>query len=191
MGSNGDIVVGHPPKHYPRQEGLTCGETNLKAILDCFNISYKPPKALRLRIRLLGYSFIQDISDLLEAHGVSAPVLHASHHTDQERLEIIKGHIGSDQPVLLAIGNGFLHRGVYSPLARCFVGHFITIYGYSNDARIFYVYDPYLEGSYSGKIPVGNDTRTFSQLLRDWRGPFYYRFIGMDHVYVPAGLAGD
>jgi hypothetical protein len=188
---NGNMIVRNAPDHYPRQEGFTCGETNIKGILDGYKVPYRSPESLRPRIRLFGYSFIQDISELLEVHGLSAPVRHANHFTDQEKLVLIKRHLDSDEPVLLAIGNGYLHRDVYTPLARYFIGHFITIYGYSDDDRLFFVYDPYLEGSYPGDIPVGNDTRTFSELLRDWRGPLYYRLIGMDHVYIPAGFDGN
>lgn len=184
-----NMIVQQAPERYPRQEGLSCGETNIKGILAGFKIPYQPPNSLRLRIRIFGYSFIQDIADLLESHGVSAPVLHANHQTDQEKLGIIKSHIDNDQPVLAAIGNGYLRRGVYSPIARYFIGHFITIYGYSDDGGLFYLYDPYLEGSYQGEIPVGNDTRTFSEFLRDWHGPLYYKLIGMDHVYIPASLS--
>jgi hypothetical protein len=188
MNLKGNIIVRHAPEHYPRQEGLTCGEANLKGILAGFHIPYKPPESLRLRIRLFGYSFIKDISELLEIHGLSAPVRHANHLADQEKLKVIKRHLDNDQPALLAIGNGYLRRGVYTPLARYFIGHFITIYGYSDNDRVFYVYDPYLEGSFPGEIPVGNDTRTFNELLRDWQGPLYYKLIGMDHVYIPAGI---
>jgi hypothetical protein len=138
-------------------------------------------------MRLFGYSFIRDISDHLEAHGLSAPVRHAHRLPGHERIELIKGHIRRDQPVLVAIGNGHLRRGVYSPLARRLVGHFITVYGYSDSRECFFVYDPYLEGSYPGEIPVGNEVRSFEEFLRDWRGPLYYKWIGMDHVYLAAG----
>lgn len=190
MKINGDIVVEHAPKEFPRQEGLTCGEANFKAILAAFNIPFKPQESLRLRIRFFGYSFVQDISDLLDIHGVSAPVRHANHLTDQEKLAVIKRHIDNDQPVILAIGNGFLQRGVYTPIARYFIGHFITVYGYSDEERVFYIYDPYLEGSFPGEIPVGNDARTFDELIRDWHGPLYYKLVGMDHVYIAAGNSG-
>jgi len=100
-------------------------------------------------------------------------------------LKVVKEHIDQDEPVLLAIGNGHLKRNVYSPIARMLIGHFITVYGYNASKEIFYVYDPYLEGPYPEEIPVGNEVRTFREFLRDWNGPFYYRLINMDHVYIP------
>jgi hypothetical protein len=188
MSLNEATVVKYTPEHYPRQEGFTCGETNLKGILTGFKLTYIPPQSIRFRIRLFGYSFIQDISDLLETHGLSAPVSSANQLTDPEKIAIIKNHIDNDRSVLLAIGNGYLQRGVYTPIARYFIGHFITIYGYSNEEQVFYIYDPYLKGSYPGDLPVGNDIRSFNELLRDWNGPVYYKLINMDHVYVPVGI---
>lgn len=188
MRLNRNMIVRNAPVHYPHQEGLTCGETNIKGILDGYNIPYRPSKSPRLRIRLFGYSFVQDISELLEIHGLYAPVRHANHLPDQEKLAVIKRHIDNDEPVLLAIGNGYLQRGVYTPIARFFIGHFITIYGYSDEERFFYIYDPYLKDAFPGEIQVGNDTRSFSELIRDWRGPLYYKLVGMDHVYIPSGF---
>jgi hypothetical protein len=136
---------------------------------------------------MFGYSFIQDIGKLLEAHGVSAPVRYAADLSSEQKLSAIRRHIDEDRPVILAIGNGHLRRGYFSPLARMFIGHFITVYGYSNIDDRFLIYDPYLEGSYPEEIPVGNEVRTAREILRDWGGPIYYRLIRMDHVYIPAG----
>ncbi len=179
-----DKVVKYTPKKYPRQQGLTCGEFNVMGILDGFNIRYQPSVNKPLRVKLFGFSFIRDISVLIQKHGLSAPVKHASKFVDQERIKIIKKHIEQDEPVLIAIGNGHLSRSSYSPIARFFIGHFITIYGYNNNKEIFYVYDPYLKGNYHQEIPAGNEVRTYKELLRDWNGPFYYRFINMNHVYI-------
>ena len=177
-------IVQHAPKSYDHQKGLTCGEYNVRGIVEGFGIPYQTPDSFRLRVRVFGLSFIKDISMLLQIHGLLAPVRHASYLTDHERLKTIKKHIDKDEPVLVAIGNGHLKRNVYSPLARMLIGHFITVYGYSASKEIFYVYDPYLEGPYPEEIPVGNEVRTFREFLRDWNGPFYYRFINMDHVYI-------
>lgn len=187
MNQSSQVIVSHAPKEYPHQEGLTCGEYNVRAILDGFEIPYQPPSSLRLRIRMFGYSFIQDISDLLQFHGVPAPMRYAAQLSDEEKIRILRKHIKGNQPVLLAIGNGHLRRGVYSPVARFFIGHFVTIYGYCNKDDIFFVYDPYLVGPYHENIPIGNEVRTFKEIIRDWRGPFYYKFIRMNHVYIPAG----
>jgi len=178
-------VVKYAPKSYAHQKGLTCGEYNVRGILDGFSIPYQVPDSQRLRVSIFGLSFINDISTLLQVHGLSAPVRYASKLADNAKLKTVQDHIDKDEPVLLAIGNGHLSRNLYSPIARILIGHFITVYGYNTGKEIFYVYDPYLEGPYHEEIPVGNEVRTFGEFLRDWNGPFYYRFINMDHVYVP------
>ena len=185
MANSVDVAVKHSPKKYAHQEGLTCGEFNIRGILDGFNIPYRPLSKPPFRVKLFGFAFVNDISLFIQKHGLVAPIHYASRFTDQERINIIKKHIDQDEPVIIAIGNGHLSRATYSPIARIFIGHFITIYGYSTDQEIFYVYDPYLKGDYHKEIPVGNEVRTFMELIRDWNGPFYYRFINMNHVYIP------
>jgi hypothetical protein len=180
-----DKVVSYFPREYPHQLGLTCGEFNLMGIVDAFDLDYQQLERPRLRIRMFGFSFIQDIVERLQAHGLSAPVRLANRLSDREKLALLKDHLDQDQPVLIAIGNGHFSRSRFAPVARYFVGHLITLFGYSDHHRCFYVYDPYLAGPYTGDIPVGNEVRSYEQLLWDWQGPFYYRFIGMDHVYVP------
>ena len=178
-------VIRHLPEEYPKQQGLTCGETNLKNILSAFRIPYRRSERVPLRVKLLGYSMIKDISERFEAHNLVAPILWANRLTEQEQLEIIKGHIDLDQPVLVAIGSGYLRRGVYSPLARLFIGHYITIYGYSDRDNLFFVYDSSLEGPYPDQIPAGNETRKYTDFIRDWKGPIYYNLIRLKNVYMP------
>jgi hypothetical protein len=185
MTNSFDIVVNHAPKKYPHQEGLTCGETNVRGILDGFRIPYEPLDKPPFRVKLFGFAFVKDISSLIQKHGLVAPLLFASKFTNKDRVNTFMKHIDRDEPVIIAIGNGHLSRTTYSPIARIIIGHFITIYGYNAKQEIFYVYDPYLKGNYHKGIPVGNEVRTFRELLRDWNGPFYYRFINMNHVYIP------
>lgn len=190
MSAGANPVVARAPRGYPRQQGLTCGEYNARGVVEAFGVPFRPPAVPRLRIRMFGYSFVQDISDLLEAHGISAPVRHAATLSADQKLGAIRNHIDQGQPVIMAIGNGHLRRGYYLPLARHFVGHFITVYGYSTDEDAFFIYDPYLEGEFHERIPVGNEVRTSREMLRDWAGTFYYRLVGMNHVYIPTALRG-
>ena len=85
---------------------------------------------------------------------------------------------------MLAIGYGYLRRGEYRAWRRLWVGHYITLYGYDDEAEVFYLYDPWLEGDYPSDIPVGNEVRTYAQVLDAWRGPVYYDLIGMRWFYL-------
>jgi hypothetical protein len=177
-------VICHSPTKYARQQGLTCGEYNVRTIVDGFNLSFQRLANPPGRVKLFGFSFIRDIQKLLAVNRLSASIHHASKLDAVGKLRALTDHIDQDEPVLLAIGNGHLSRDRYSPLARLFPGHFITVCGYNTEREIFYIYDPYLEGAYKEDIPVGNEVRTFREILREWRGPFYYQLIGMDHVYL-------
>ncbi len=184
-------VVPMLPSEYPRQAGLTCGEYNLRILLDAFDIEYRPPEHPRIRQRLFGLSFVADLQQALVRHGVDTEIHHATELHDESRLALLRGHIDSHEPVILAIGNAHLSRDRDSALARAIVGHFITIYGYDAERDVFFVYDPYLQGDPPRPLPAGNVERTSREILRDWRGPFYYRFIGMDHVYLPVSPQTD
>ncbi len=177
-------IVPTLPSAYPHQVGLTCGEFNACALIDAFDLGFAPDPRPRLRIRLFGLSFIADLARTLVRHGLDAEVRSASELHDESRLALLRGHIDSHEPVVLAIGNGHLSRDRDSAVARALVGHFITIYGYDAERDEFFVYDPYLDGQPEEPLPAGNVARTADEILRDWRGPFYYRWIGMDHAYI-------
>jgi hypothetical protein len=178
-------IVPTLPSSYPRQIGLACGEYNVRALLDAFDIEYEAePEPLR-RVRWFGLSFVTDLRDALVRHGVDSDVRHASELHDESRLALLRGHIDSHEPVILAIGNGHLSRTRDSAFARTLLGHYITIYGYDAERGVFFVYDPYLDGEPDEPLPAGNVERTAEEILRDWGGPIYYRWIGMDHVYMP------
>lgn len=98
---------------------------------------------------------------------------------------LLRGHIDSHEPVMLAIGNGHLSRTSDSAPARSPVGHFITVYGYDAERDVFFVYDPCLRGEPPAPLPAGNVERTSVEILRDWKGPFSFRSTRMDHVYLP------
>jgi hypothetical protein len=181
-------VVPLLPSAYPRQVGFTCGEYTVRTVLDAFDVEYRPPEHPRIRERLFGLSFTTDLRDALVRHGIDADIRHATELHDESRLALLRGHVDSHEPVILAIGNGHLTRDRDSALVRTMVGHFITIYGYDAERDAFFVYDPYLEGDPPEPLPAGNVERTSGEILRDWRGPFYYRFIGMDHVYLPVSV---
>ena len=156
--------------------------------MDGFGVPFQPLSNPPLRVRLFGLSYVKDIQNILRLNGLCASIRHASNLDDQARLKTIQDHVDRDEPVLLAIGNGHIRRNTYSSLAHLLLGHFITVYGYNLEQQLFYIYDSWLEGPFDGEIPIGNEVRTFTQFLWDWKGPIYYRLIDMDHVYIPVGV---
>jgi hypothetical protein len=167
-----------------RQRGMTCGEANVKSVVDSLGVSLVADVRRPWTVRLFGYSLLRDIRRLLEAHGLKPAVRSAGSLSDGEKLRVLYDALDAGSPVILAIGNGHLQRGVDRAWARRLFGHYLTLYGYDREDETFFVYDSYLDGEPEQLLPIGNETRSAEVLLRDWRGPFYYRWIRRDHVFI-------
>lgn len=181
-------VVPRLPSSYPRRHALTCGESNVRAVLDAFGVDFIPNPDPPPRERLFGLSHPRDIAAALRRHGLDTAVRSAGDLHDDSRLALLRGHVDSHEPVIIAIANGYLSRHRDSRLAPASGGHFVTIYGYDAVAGVFFAYDPCLAGDSPTGLPAGNDVRTESQVLRDWRGPLSPTHIGMHHTYIPVGV---
>ena len=75
----------------------------------------------------------------------------------------------------LTIGNGYSQTGKYSSLRRHLIAHWISIWGYDDDKKVFYVYDSYTDQKSYDKVPIGNVERSYNHILRDWKGTIYTR----------------
>lgn len=156
----------------------------MHSVVDSLGGSPASPAGRRWTVRLFGYSLLRDMRGLLESHGLEAAVRSAGALSDTEKLHALRERLDAGTPVILAIGNGHLARGVDRTWARRLFGHYLTLYGYDRETGVFFAYDSYLDGEPDEPIPIGNDTRTPEEILRDWRGPVYYRLIGRDHVFI-------
>jgi hypothetical protein len=197
LGPSGDttgwenaLTVPFLPMSYPRQAGFTCGEANARSVIEAVGVEYERDPRPPFTVRLFGYSLLGDLESLLKAHGLDAPVKSARELNASDRLDVLRSHLRAGEPVIIAIGNGHVARGRYTPGLRLVVGHYLTIYGLDDSTRTFFVYDSYLKGEPETPLPAGNDHRTYSDTLRDWRGPLYYPLIGRRHVYIPIRTKG-
>lgn len=87
---------------------------------------------------------------------------------------------------MLRIGNGYLKSGKYSPFIASFMGHWITLWGYNDKEKAFYVYDSYVPARRHNKtIPIGNTKRTYEEVLRDWGKGFPH---SRRYLYIVAGV---
>ncbi len=181
----GPKLVRSLPPAYPSQVGLSCGEANARSVVESFGLAFEPPAKASWTVRLLGYSLLGDLRSLLESHGLKAPIQSAAGMSRKARVDLLRSHLDGGHPVIIAIGNGHLHRDRYFAAARLFLGHYLTLYGFEDATERFFVYDSYLKGEPDTPLPAGNETRTYSETLRDWRGPLYYPLIGRRYVYIP------
>lgn len=128
-------VVAGLPKSYPHQVGLTCGETNAKSVIASFGVPYRPFRS-SIWVRLFGYSLLNDLRQLLQAHCLSATIGQAGELDDASKIDALRRHIDHGSPVILSIANGYRRRGHYLPWARLLVGHYATVYGYDDAQQV-------------------------------------------------------
>ena len=166
-------ILSHHPKEYLEQGLTQCGAYSVKAILSAYGKDSKNDPRDYLPNFLAKYTGINLWPALwpkvLNSYGVPAERSSAKNLSDVQRLELLKKSIDDDKIVMLRIGNGFSKSGNYNAFVAFFMGHWITLWGYDNEKKIFYVYDSYVALSKHNKvIPIGNITRTFTEVIRDW-----------------------
>ena len=178
------FVVSRLPKQYLKQ-GLThCGAFSIKGILSAFGKDDKEdprdyyPSRLRRALLLMSPSLWARV---LTTQGVSAQVGNMKNLSDEQRIMLLKSLLLKDTPIMLRIGNGYLPNGGYSALLASIVGHWITLWGYDDAEKVFYVYDSAVPlGFYDKDILAGNKKRTYIEMMRDINSfGFLYR-----HQYV-------
>ncbi len=145
-----------------------------------------PPRVGRLTGLSIGKNYWANI---LRSYGIQAERKTASHLPDAEKLRLLKDLLFRGNPVMVRIGNGYFPGKRYNPLFGRMVVHWLTLWGYDDGEEIFYVYDSALARRYwNASLPAGNTTRTYAEILRDWRfgrWQCWYWYMGRgSHVYI-------
>ena len=179
-------ILPFKPKVYLEQGLTQCGAYSVKAILSSYGKDDKKhprdyqPNILAKYTGITRGLFIWP--KVIRTYGLTAERGSARNLSDDNRIKLLKKLINNDNVVMLRVGNGFSKNGNYNSLVASFLGHWITLWGYDDEKRIFYVYDSYVPLSRCDKvIPVGNVRRTFKEIIRDWGKGFpsawHYSFI--------------
>ena len=166
-------ILNVKPKRYLEQGMRYCGGYTIKAILSAYGLddNRDPKEYLPFLWKSLGFTTPNVIQNVLRGYGIRSQIIIISNLPDNKKLEIIKKELDKNHPVILLIGNGYSKEGKYSWLKQKLAGHWISVWGYDNKKKLFYIYDSY---SHKKNIPpIGNVKRTYSQLLRDWKGAIY------------------
>src|SRR3989344_7405981 len=175
------FIVSRAPKEYLEQGLTQCGAYSVKAILSAYGKDIKKnPRDYQPNI-LAKYTGINRgvylWPKVLQNYDVPAQKGDAKNLSDEQRIELLKKSISEDKPVMLRIGNGYLKSGKYNPFRASFMGHWITLWGYNDKEKAFYVYDSYIPIKKHDKaIPIGNTKRTYQEVLRDWGKGFQFRW---------------
>ncbi|MBI2508434.1 C39 family peptidase [Candidatus Woesearchaeota archaeon] len=178
-------VVNHKPKEYLKQGMRHCGGYTIKAILSAYDLDdgRHPKKYLLPKIKSLGFTTPKLIQETLKRYGFDAPIKRANKFSNDKKIQSIKQELDKNNPVILLIGNGYSQTGNYSEFRMNWVSHWITVWGYDDKKKTFFIYDSYVDQKSYDRIPVGNVKRTYEQVLRDWKGAFYFRM--KSFLYIP------
>ena len=178
-------VVNSKPKQYLQQGMRHCGGYTIKAILSAYNLDdgRHPKKYLQLKIKSLGFTTPKLIQETLKHHGFNVLIKRANKFSDDKKIQAIKKELDKNHPVILLIGNGYSPAGKFSELRMNLISHWISVWGYDDKEKAFFIYDSYVDTRNYDKIPVGNVKRTYEHVLRDWKGAFYFRI--KSFLYIP------
>lgn len=170
----GKFIVTNKPKEYLQQGLSHCGVYCVKAILSAYGKDDKDhPKDYHsnwIGKNFFSFATGDDYYDkIFASYGVKSKTKSAENLSDQEKLELLKSLLSKDTPIMIRVGNGYYKSTKYNPLLGKLVPHWITLWGYDDEKQIFYVYDSgMLKEHWNQNLPIGNTTRTYEEILRDW-----------------------
>lgn len=183
---DGYKVLSRHPKEYLEQRLTQCGAYSVKAILSAYGKDdKKKPRDYQPNI-VAKYTGINRglylWPKVLQSYGILAQKGNAKNLSDEQKLTLLKELLNGNSPVMLRTGNGYSKSGKYNPFIASFMGHWITLWGYNDKEGVFYIYDSYVPLRRHNKIiPIGNTTRTYAEIIRDWGKGFpsawHYAFI--------------
>ena len=174
-------IVSRKPKEYLKQSPIGCGAFSVKGILSAYGKDDKQRPFEYLPLG--GIPFVLNIShwtNVLSSYGLPAERCSLRGMPDKEKIRIIEDLLRLDTPVMLHIGNGYRGCGTWNALQWWLVDHWITLWGFDDEQKAFYIYDPGVpRHCYDANIPTGNVRRTYAQVLRDIRGgqPWWQRYL--------------
>ena len=192
------IVLSKRPKEYLKQGPSHCGMYSIKAILSAYGKDTKEhPKDYHtnwIGQHLFSFAIGKRYNEkILEAHGLEAQMDTAKNLSDDEKITLLKTLVSRDNPAMIRVGNGYVSC-TYNPIIGKLAAHWITLWGYDDEKKYFYVYDSALpQKCWGGNLPIGNTTRTYKEILRDWNfGDKIWHFLSWNtsrepYLYIQVG----
>jgi hypothetical protein len=165
-------IIPNPPQEYLYQHGANCGPRAIKGILSSFGKDTKENPVDYNKFWLgkkFGQMLPHQMVSILEENGLEVEVGDAGGLTTDAKLRLLKEKLYGDSPVVLLIGNGYDTKGRYWRSFGAITKHYVTVYGYDDTNKEFYVYDPCVKKELQDRdLPIGNIARSYDAVLRDW-----------------------
>ncbi len=179
-------VVNVRPDKYLQQGMRYCGGFTIKAILSAYGYDngHHPKKFLPKLAQFMRFATPKNISQQIEKYDLEAPIRRANTLSDHEKITILEEELRKNRPIILLIGNGYTPKGTYHEVQRHIISHWVSIWGYDNKEKVFFIYDSYVDPKYYDDVPIGNVKRTYNQILRDWKGAVYTRHLSFTYIPV-------
>ena len=176
-------IVNRKPKEYLKQGKVHCGVYTAKAVLEAFGKgTYKNPVEYHVNFlnKITGCMFRnQDLVNVFNKYGLKTKFECAKNLEGEQKLQVLKKTLLNNKPIPVFISNGYKYTKneiEYSEFKSFLVGHIISVWGYNDKEKVFYIYDSAVPKSHYDKIPIGNIKRTYKEFFRDWQGAIYKKF---------------
>ena len=188
--STSKLIISRKPNGYYKQGISHCGAFAVKAVLESYGKDdgreprdYHPTFFGKITGLTLGFDYWPPV---LRSFGISAQAHKADNLNPDEKIQLLKNLLSKNNPVMLRIGNGYDASGRYNKIQGKMIAHWITLWGYDDARKIFYVYDPCLSTGKQAMLPIGNTTRTYQDIIRDWHRAVFSLVAGQS-VYIQIG----
>jgi hypothetical protein len=168
------VILSIRPDKYLSQGISNCGLFSIKGILSAYGLDEKAdPREYHTNLicRLTSISWGENYyKNILASYSVDSDLGFAENISDEKKLDLLKKLLSNNTPVMIRIGNGYFTSDKYNSIVGRLLPHWITLWGFDDEPRVFYVYDSGSPRSrWAKSVPIGNTTRTFDEILRDWR----------------------
>ncbi len=167
-----DFVISRKPAAYLKQGPTGCGAYSVQGILSAYGKDDKKHPLAYAWIAILPFiTTWRRWVKILREHQLPARCDFMTALSPEDRLARLKALLRQDTPVMLLIGNGYRGCDTWSRWQWRIVSHWITLWGFSDEKQLFYIYDSMVPlHCYNKNLPCGNVARSYEQVLRDMEG---------------------
>jgi hypothetical protein len=179
------------PTVYVQQKWMDCGAYAVKAVLNLYGVDKDlPPRKYLSSLGKIFFGFMwpSTIRRVLQKKQFSAPILRAK--KEKRKLLVLKKHLASGHPVIVLINNPFSPMRKIKLVKKYYALHWVTLLGYDDEKRVFYIYDSLTHKSKHEKgLPVGNVSMSYEDFLTYWKGRFISSLV--NYLYIPVTKNGN
>lgn len=172
------FILPFRPKTYPYGGNSNCGVLTAKTILSSYGYdigedpnAYHPNKFAKIT----GWTLPGMLKRILNKNGLPVEIKF-TRASAEEKIHLLKSLVQEGQPIVLMIGSISPKKiATFPPWAQFvprvlskIVLHWITIWGFDDERRVFYVYDSSVPVGKADSVPIGNRAITYKKTVTSW-----------------------